>query len=89
MAMADEIMNNLGATNKHTDSVVVDTDKIEKVCLTNQDLVVVGFLEDLLDNISSGAISPNDIKLKCTIKDPHLKKKTTFKHVGSNRTFFG
>lgn len=87
MAMADEIINNLGY--KPTDSVVVDTDTIEKVCLTDQDLVVVSFLEDLLDSISSGAISPNDIKLKCTIKDPHLKKKTTFKHVGSNRTFFG
>ena len=87
MAMADEIINNLG--HKPTDSVVVDTDTIEKVCLTDQDLVVVSFLEDLLDSISSGAISTNDIKLKCTIKDPHLKKKTTFKHVGSNRTFFG
>lgn len=87
MAMADEIINNLG--HKPTDSVIVDTDTIEKVYLTDQDLVVVSFLEDLLDNISSGAVSPNDIKLKCTIKDPHLKKKTTFKHVGSNRTFFG
>lgn len=88
MAMADEIINTLGH-NKHTDSIVVDTDDIERVCLTDQDLVVVGFLENLLDDIASGAISPNDIKLKCTIKDLHLKKKTTFKHVGSNRTFFG
>ena len=86
MAMADEIIKTM---NTPKDSIVVDTDKIEKVSLTEQDMVVVDFLENLLDDISSGAISPNDIKLKCSIKDPHAKKKTTLKHVGSNRTFFG
>lgn len=86
MAMADEIIKTM---NTPKDSIVIDTDQIEKVSLTEQDMVVVDFLENLLDDISSGAISPNDIKLKCSIKDPHAKKKTTLKHVGSNRTFFG
>ena len=86
MAMADEIMNNLGAK---PNPIVIDTDDVEKVSLTEQDMVIVDFLENLLDDISSGAISPNDIKLKCSIKDPHAKKKTILKPVGSNRTFFG
>lgn len=94
MSMTDEILRSLVNDNKdNTPEEKVDDEDIFELAdifkddkEKDMDMRIFGILEPFMDELASGKISPDDIKVKIDIKQNGSRY--TQKYVGANRQLF-
>ena len=94
MSMTDEILRSLVNVNKDNtpEEKVNDEDIFELADIfkddkeKDMDMRIFDILEPFMDELASGKISPDDIKVKIDIK--HNGSRYTQKYIGANRQLF-
>lgn len=88
MSMTDEILRSLVNDNKDNtpEEKVDDEDIFKDDNEKDMDMRIFDILEPFMDELASGKISPDDIKVKIDIKQNGSRY--TQKYVGANRQLF-
>lgn len=88
MSMTDEILRSLVNDNKDNtpEEKVDDEDIFKDDNEKDMDMRIFDILEPFMDELASGKISPDDIKVKIDIKQNGSRY--TQKYIGANRQLF-